>query len=166
MNWSKSDEDLARESGVPPGGVEDMITLQRLTEEALLYNIRARYMQDLIYVSSPLHALRTLTGSFLQTYTGSILVSVNPYQRLPIYTSDTVREYVGQRLGVMPPHIFAVADAAYTSMIEEHVNQSVIIRYPPHPFLFPRRPRKKDKTRANMHVTAVRAELAKLRPPS
>jgi len=51
MNWSKSDEDLARESGVPPGGVEDMITLQRLTEEALLYNIRARYMQDLIYVS-------------------------------------------------------------------------------------------------------------------
>ncbi len=38
--------------GVPPGGVEDMITLSRLSEEALLYNIKERYARELIYVSA------------------------------------------------------------------------------------------------------------------
>jgi hypothetical protein len=40
-----------------------------------------------------------------------------------IYTAD-----VGQLLGRLPPHIFAIADTAYRFMREEGKNQSVIIR--------------------------------------
>ena len=62
--------------------VEDMITLPNLTEETLLMNLENRYNKNLIY-----------------TYTGSILVSLNPYQRLPIYSTDEVKKYIGQRIG-------------------------------------------------------------------
>ena len=41
------------------------------------------------------------------------MVSVNPYESLPIYSNAVVQKYRGQPLGARPPHIFALADAAY-----------------------------------------------------
>eukprot|EP01099_Mayorella_cantabrigiensis_P000735 TRINITY_DN1324_c0_g3_i1.p1 TRINITY_DN1324_c0_g3~~TRINITY_DN1324_c0_g3_i1.p1 ORF type:complete len:1073 (-),score=292.52 TRINITY_DN1324_c0_g3_i1:865-4083(-) len=90
--------------------VEDMITLRNLSQESLLRNLRKRYEKNLIY-----------------TYTGSILVSVNPFQSLPIYTQEIVRKYVGQRIGTIPPHIFAIAEDAYCHMKDFGLNQSMII---------------------------------------
>lgn len=93
-------------------GVEDMIVLPTLTEETLLTNLEERYNSDLIY-----------------TYTGTILVSINPYQILPFYTMNIVKKYIGQRIGLLRPHIFAIADESFRSMSEERKNQSIIIRY-------------------------------------
>ena len=45
---------------------------------------------------------------FLQTYVANILLAVNPYQELPIYTSDVIRRYNGKSLGVLAPHVFAI----------------------------------------------------------
>lgn len=91
-------------------GVEDMVTLGDLHEAGLMHTLRIRYLRDEIY-----------------TYTGAILVSVNPYQMLPIYTPEKIKEYRGQLIGALPPHLFAIADNAFSDMSERGASQSVII---------------------------------------
>lgn len=67
----------------------------------------------------------------LQTFTGSILVAVNPYQLYSIYDAEHVKKYKNRKLGDLPPHIFAVADNAYSHMKREAHDQCVIIRFVP-----------------------------------
>jgi myosin protein heavy chain len=54
-------------------------------------------------------------------------VAVNPYHRLPIYTDQVVRSYKNRKRNEVPPHIFAVSDAAYHDMLQDRENQSILI---------------------------------------
>eukprot|EP00897_Mesotaenium_endlicherianum_P005251 jgi/Mesen1/4754/ME000242S03925 len=83
---------------VPNGGVDDMTKLAYLHEPGVLDNLRSRYDLDEIY-----------------TYTGSILIAVNPFAKLPhLYDVPMMEQYKGVRLGELSPHVFAIAESAYS----------------------------------------------------
>ncbi|WZZ84061.1 hypothetical protein YC2023_104633 [Brassica napus] len=95
----------------PASGVEDMTRLAYLHEPGVLQNLQSRYDINEIY-----------------TYTGSILIAVNPFRRLPhLYSSHMMTQYKGASLGELSPHPFAVADAAYRQMVNEKVSQSILV---------------------------------------
>ncbi|XP_062284112.1 myosin-9a [Scomber scombrus] len=89
--------------------VEDMAELTCLNEASVLHNLKERYYSGLIY-----------------TYSGLFCVVVNPYKYLPIYTEDIVNMYKGKKRHEMPPHIYAITDTAYRSMMQDREDQSIL----------------------------------------
>lgn len=89
--------------------VEDMAELTCLNEASVLHNLKDRYYSGLIY-----------------TYSGLFCVVVNPYKKLPIYTEKVIELYKGKKRHEVPPHIFAVTDGAYRSMLQDREDQSIL----------------------------------------
>ena len=95
---------------------EDMSNLTHLNDASVLFNLRARYCDMLIYVGVP--CARHSYSRTPQTYSGLFCVVINPYKRLPIYTDSVARMFMGRRRNEMPPHLFAVSDEAYRNMLQ------------------------------------------------
>ncbi|XP_039203056.1 unconventional myosin-VIIb isoform X1 [Crotalus tigris] len=91
-------------------GVEDMIHLEEMNEAGMIHNLYIRYKENKIY-----------------TYTGSILVAINPYQVLPLYTMEQIQLYCNKRIGELPPHVFAIADNCYFNMMRNKKDQCSVI---------------------------------------
>ncbi|NWS73864.1 MYO9 protein, partial [Crotophaga sulcirostris] len=48
---------------------------------------------------------------------GDILIAMNPFQPLPLYGREVSEKYRQLPVGMLPPHIFAVASRAYHAML-------------------------------------------------
>ena len=65
---------------------------------------------------------------WLQTYVGDILIAVNPFKQLPIYSMQVSEKYNDlHHKGDMTPHIFGLSDKAYQSMLREQRSQCCIV---------------------------------------
>ena len=116
-----------------------MLSLGELHEGAILHNLRMRYSNDAVY-----------------TYISSIVLSINPYKLLPCYGPGQIAMYrkllaaggaaasesapaSGGSAGAgtngnvasvgspLPPHVYALSDAAYNSLLRDQKDQAVII---------------------------------------
>ena len=110
--------------------VEDLINLPYLHEPAILHCLQNRYVGGNIY-----------------TNTGPILIALNPFKTVPLYTPQILESYYNFGLlksqGIegcraLPPHVYAVADAAYRDMMrvmsqsltskpQTAINQTILI---------------------------------------
>ncbi len=91
-------------------GVSDLTLLSKVSNEAINYNLKKRFEHGEIY-----------------TYIGHVLVSVNPFRDLGIYTDQVLDSYRGRNRLEVPPHVFAVAESSYYNMKAYKENQCVII---------------------------------------
>ncbi|XP_075408916.1 unconventional myosin-Ia [Tenrec ecaudatus] len=91
-------------------GVEDLILLEPLAQESLLKNLQLRFESKEIY-----------------TYIGNVVVSVNPYQQLPIYGPEFINQYRDYTFFELKPHIYALANVAYQSLRDQDRDQCILI---------------------------------------
>jgi len=120
------------------GGVDDLIELTHLHEPAILHALRLRYDADIIYTS-----------------TGPILIAVNPFKPMPLYSDQMMEQYrIQGEMGVMPstpnattsafvtpfrkrreapvsntrlpPHVYQTADDAYRAMMRGLENKALM----------------------------------------
>mmetsp|Transcript_2679 Transcript_2679/g.7443 ORF Transcript_2679/g.7443 Transcript_2679/m.7443 type:complete len:1616 (+) Transcript_2679:509-5356(+) len=104
------------------GRDNDLITLPHLHEPAILHSLSDRFFRGKIY-----------------TWTGPVLIAVNPFQRLPLYETKILEAYrrdgllKAQGLGSvgekeLEPHVFAIADRSYRQMMtEQRKSQAILI---------------------------------------
>ncbi|KZV70470.1 myosin 5 [Peniophora sp. CONT] len=89
---------------------DDLATLSHLNEPSVMHTIRNRYAQHSIY-----------------TYSGIVLIAMNPFQRVNIYGPEIIQAYSGTRREEVEPHLFAIAEDAYTAMRKDGTGQTIIV---------------------------------------
>ncbi|KAE9592939.1 putative myosin ATPase [Lupinus albus] len=89
-------------------GVDDFMKLSFLNEPSVLHNLKFRYSKQMIYSKA-----------------GLVLIALNPFKDLSIYGKDYVSAY--RQKFIDTPHVYAIADAAYSDMLRDEVNQSIIV---------------------------------------
>ncbi|XP_077930210.1 myosin-IIIa [Halichoerus grypus] len=90
--------------------VDDLATLEVLDENTVSQQLEKCYSRDQIYI-----------------YVGDILIALNPYQSLGLYSTEHSKLYIGAKRTANPPHIFAVADLGYQSMVTYNSDQCIVI---------------------------------------
>uniref|UniRef100_A0A672ZM52 Myosin IXb n=1 Tax=Sphaeramia orbicularis TaxID=375764 RepID=A0A672ZM52_9TELE len=90
---------------------DDLCDLPSVTEDSILEALSQRFYKFKIY-----------------TYASNILIAVNPNKCLPVYYNPKyVKKYENQPLGKESPHIFAIADVAFRTMLNRQANQCIVI---------------------------------------
>ncbi|OMJ15769.1 Myosin-2, partial [Smittium culicis] len=91
-------------------GIDDLTNLSHLNEPSVVHDLKIRFLEKKIY-----------------TYSGVVLVSLNPFFPIDIYGEKTMLKYVGQNRNKNDPHLYAVAEDAFNGMSANMVSQSIIV---------------------------------------
>eukprot|EP00123_Amoebidium_parasiticum_P018841 comp24301_c0_seq1/m.45587 comp24301_c0_seq1/g.45587 ORF comp24301_c0_seq1/g.45587 comp24301_c0_seq1/m.45587 type:complete len:1734 (-) comp24301_c0_seq1:245-5446(-) len=91
--------------------LDNLTSLNYLNEASVLHCLHTRFPLDIIY-----------------TYSGIVLVAVNPFKPLPsLYSDEMVANYRGQHMGQLEPHLYAVAEDAYQRLQRDKQSQAIIV---------------------------------------
>ena len=91
--------------------LHNLINLVHLHEASILNYLVTRYHNDIIY-----------------TFTGEILIAINPFKQIQnLYNNQTISYYKNNNIKKISPHIFTIAKNAFSQMITNNKNQSVLI---------------------------------------
>ncbi|XP_064410637.1 unconventional myosin-Ig [Latimeria chalumnae] len=91
-------------------GKADFVLLDSVTIEEFMTNLKLRFEKGRIY-----------------TYIGEVVVSINPYKQMDLYGKEMIEHYKGRELYERPPHLYAVADAAYKAMKRRAKDTCIVI---------------------------------------
>lgn len=92
--------------------VDDLTQLPDLDEPNMLNSLCTRYMQP---------------QPKIYTRTGPILVGMNPWQDLAIYTPEVLHSYRRKSFDKMPPHIYSVSESAFANLQTTRKNQTILV---------------------------------------
>ncbi|KAI4286711.1 MAG: hypothetical protein L6R35_004034 [Caloplaca aegaea] len=90
---------------------DDLTSLSHLNEPAVLQAIKLRYSQKEIY-----------------TYSGIVLIATNPFAKVDsLYVPGMVQVYAGKQRSSQAPHLFAIAEEAFSDMLRDNKNQTIVV---------------------------------------
>ena len=90
--------------------VNDLMNLQHLNEPSVLNALLTRYQQNVIY-----------------TYTGPILIAVNPFKNLNIYDDGNIKNFNNNDNKLECPHLYGVISQVFSNIKNKKGDQSVLI---------------------------------------
>jgi len=90
--------------------VSDFVMMDDINEQSMMNLLKERYAKDKIY-----------------TLIRDVVVSVNPYKKLDIYSDKYIDRYRGKNIYELPPHIYSVADTAFLNLKDQGQDQCIII---------------------------------------
>ncbi|KAM1245961.1 hypothetical protein ACFX2J_037004 [Malus domestica] len=113
-DWKGKQLQVVTASGKKVLALPEKLFLRDADEDehgGVVYNLQRRYALNDIY-----------------TYTGSILIAVNPFTKLPhLYNVHMMEQYKRAPFGELSLHVFAVADASYRAMVNDGQSQSILV---------------------------------------
>ena len=105
-------------------GVKNNTSLPELNESSLVRNLKERYQRA---YSSKAHSGEDEGGSGIYTWTGTVLLAVNPYQRLNVYGDSQIEHHFSKTITQADPHPFGIASHAFQTLNKTKSAQSIVV---------------------------------------
>ena len=90
--------------------LDDLVQMTEVHEASIVYTLRERFYRDKIYTS-----------------VADILVSMNPFKMLKLYTPEVIEQYAKAGKRSLAPHVYTIAAQAYITVSQEKKAVSILI---------------------------------------
>lgn len=105
-------------------GVKNSTSLPELNAASLVRNVKERYHKAYHHGG---HAGEDEGGSGIYTWTGTVLLAVNPYQRLNVYGDSQIEHHFAKTITQADPHPFGIASHAFQTLNKTKSAQSIVV---------------------------------------